>query len=525
LSGEAAIPGEDTLAIAPAPAGEAAAGGTSYGSPGYRLYVLLTLTMVYTLNFIDRNLLGVVSQPIIAEFGLSDAQYGFLAGPPFALFYALMGIPIAMAADRFNRVVIISICIAIWSIMTALCGLATSFLFLLIARVGVAIGEAGSTPPSNSILADYFKPRSRAAALGVFAMGVTLGGALANAFGGTIAGLHGPAFGSWLDSIGLSNISAMFDWSKIEGWRIAFVVIGVPGVIVALICLFTVKEPPRGFSDPPGTMKVQKASISETLKELGPKRTFWTMAIGASLVALVGYGHFSFQAPMAQRVAGIGPGEFALNFGLPLALISAVGTFLGGWLTERISPRLNSAVAVIPAIGLLLAIPLYIGGFYLIEQASVVTMENGHKMVQGQWPALICWGAGAMCHYAYLGAQYTIGQGVVSARSRASAIAVLLLLVALIGNGIGPQIVGILSDMFMHGQIVASGMGDTLTTEICRARDLSALAPDAQTVCRAAYGEGLRQSLVAVTCVFIPAALFFFLSATTLKRDMVAKTS
>lgn len=499
------------MAIAPAAsAAESPAGGVSYGTPPYRLYVLLTLTLVYTLNFIDRNLLGVVAQPIIAEFGLTDTQYGFLNGPPFALFYAVMGIPIAMAADRFNRVTIIAICIGIWSVMTALCGLASSFLFLLLFRIGVAIGEAGGTPPSNSIIGDYFKPRSRAAALGLFATGVTIGGALANFFGGPIGGLKGPAFGAWLESIGLSAIASQFKWEEIEGWRIAFVLIGVPGILIALLVLLTVKEPPRGYSDPPGTPKAEKASIVETLKELGPKPTFWTMSFGAALVAFVGYGHFGFQAPMAQRVADIGPGAFALQFGGPLAIVSAFGTFTGGWLTERISPRSPSAVAWLPAVGLLLSIPLYITGFYLISEDPAL--------------ARIVWAGGAFCHYAYLGAQYTIAQGVVGQRSRASAVAILLLLVALIGNGVGPQVVGILSDTFMHAQLQASGFGDVLNNEICRARDLSALPEDQQAACRGAYGEGLRQSMVAVTLVFIPAALLFLLAARTLPRDMVAKT-
>jgi sugar phosphate permease len=126
-----------------APVGAAPAAGTSYGSPSYRLYVLLVLTLVYTLNFIDRNLINVIAQPIINEFQLSDSEYGFLNGPPFAIFYAVMGIPIAMAADRYNRIIIMALCISLWSIMAAMCGLATSFLFLLMARIGVAIGEAG----------------------------------------------------------------------------------------------------------------------------------------------------------------------------------------------------------------------------------------------------------------------------------------------------------------------------------------------------------------------------------------------
>lgn len=493
--------------VAAAPAGEAPAGGRSYGSPAYRGYVLLSLTLVYTLNFIDRNLLGVVAQPIIAEFGLSDTEYGFLNGPPFALFYALMGIPIAMAADRYNRVVIMALCIAVWSLMTALCGFASSFIFLLIARVGVAIGEAGGTPPSNSIIADYFKPKSRANALGIFAMGVTIGGALASGFGGPIAQLTDETVVSFFASVGVGDIHEQLGWGENFGWRFAFIALGLPGLLIALLLLLTVKEPPRGFSDPPGVQRVQKASITETLKELGSKPTFWTMAMGAALVALVGYGLFGFQAPMMQRVHGMSPGTFALQYGVPLALMSAVGTFLGGYLAETLTSRSPTAVAWLPAAGLLISIPLYIWGFYM----------------QPGTPQLLVWGAGAAAHYSYLGAQYTIGQGVVSQRSRASAIAVLLFIIALIGNGLGPQIVGILSDMFMRMQIEGAGMGDTLTNAICRARDLSALPPDQQAVCITAYGEGVRQSMTATVLFFIPAAAFYLIASLTLKKDMVAK--
>jgi MFS family permease len=509
-----------TLAATP---GEAPAGGQSYGAPAYRFYVLVVLTAVYTLNFVDRSLLGVVSQKVIYEFGLSDTQYGFLNGPPFALFYAFMGIPIAMAADRFNRRAIIALCIAVWSLMTALCGFAPSFLFLLFCRVGVAIGEAGGTPPSNSLIGDYFKPRSRAAALGIFATGVTIGTAFANAFGGPIGGLTNEAVLSFLARLGLEGMPAQLGWTGSIGWRFAFIGLGLPGLVIALLLFLTVKEPPRGYSDPAGTPAQEKAGIWATFRQLLTKPTFWTMSLGASLVALVGYGLFGFQAPLAQRIAGIGPGEFALVFGVPLSLVAAVGTFLGGWLTERLSKRFQAAVAVIPGIGLLLAIPLYITGFYMISRAGVTVDADGHRHVVGHWPALISWGLGAMCHYAYLGAQYTIGQGVVSARSRASAIAIMLVLVALIGNGIGPQVVGLLSDTFMHAQIAAHGMDGVLSNAMCRARDLSGLPQAHQLVCRAAYGEGLRQSMVAVTLVFVPAAACYFLAALTLKKDMVAR--
>jgi MFS family permease len=494
--------------VAEAAAADAAA--KSYDAPRYRGFVLILLTLVYTLNFIDRNLLSVIAQPVIDAFDLSDTEYGFLNGPPFAIFYALMGIPIAMAADRYNRVAIIALCIAVWSVMAALCGFATSFLFLLGARIGVAIGEAGCTPPANSLIGDYFKPSSRANALGIYAMGVTIGGALANAFGGPIATeLTGANVEAWLASQGLAALMPI-NWANVEGWRIAFVVIGAPGVILALIVLFGIKEPPRGFSDPPGQRQPEKAGIAETMRELMKKPTFWTMAMGASITALVGYGLAGFQAPMAQRVHGISPGDFALEFGVPLSLFAAAGTFLGGYATEKLTPRLPTAVAWVPTLGLLGAIPFYEVAYFLpTEQIDL---------------AWWLWSAGALLHFMYLGSQYTIGQGVVASRSRASAIAILLLLIALIGNGLGPQIVGFLSDMFMSMELATRDATGALTAEMCRAKDaLAMLAEGQKAICAAAYGEGLRQSMGATALFFIPAAACFWLSALTYQRDLVAR--
>lgn len=487
------------------------AGGRSYGAPAYRGFVLLLLMIVYTLNFIDRNLLSVIAQPVINAFDLSDSEYGFLNGPPFAIFYAVMGIPIAMAADRYNRVVIISLCIALWSVMAALCGLATSFLFLLIARIGVAIGEAGCTPPANSLIGDYFKPSSRANALAIYATGVTIGGALANAFGGPIATqLNGANVEAWLVANNLSALFPITDWSNIEGWRIAFVVIGAPGVLIALAMLAFVKEPPRGYSDPPHMAREANAGIMETLRELARKPTFWTMAMGAALTALVGYGLAGFQAPMAQRVHGIGPGDFALQFGVPLALFAAVGTFLGGYLTERLTPRSPTAVCWIPALGLFLSIPFYLMAYF--TPTAQIDLAWG------------LWSAAALLHFTYLGSQYTIGQGVVSTRSRASAIAVLLLIIALIGNGLGPQIVGWLSDTFMNMELANRGAAGVLTNEMCRAKAIVATLPEAQqAICAAAYGEGLRQAMAATVLFFIPASAFFWLSSLTYNRDLVAR--
>ncbi len=497
------------MTTATAEAGAGARPAQSFGTPGYRAYVLGTLTLVYTLNFIDRNLLSVIAQPVINAFQLSDSQYGFLNGPPFAIFYAFMGIPIAMAADRFNRVAIIALCIAVWSVMAALCGLATSFAFLLIARIGVAIGEAGCTPPANSLIGDYFKAQSRANALGIYAMGVTIGGALANAFGGPIATqLNGVVVEGWINALNLGGFFQGIDWQNVEGWRLAFILTGAPGVLIALIVLFTIKEPPRGFSDP-GGVAADKANLGETLRLLAGKPTFWFMSVGAALTALVGYGLAGFQAPMAQRLHGISPGEFAIGFGVPLSLAATFGAFLGGFLTEKLTPRFPNAVTWLPALGLLLSIPFYEFAFFMPGE-------------QIQF-ALVLWCIGAALHFSYLGSQYTIGQGVVPARARASAIAILLLIVALIGNGLGPQIVGWLSDMFMQMQLASHGVAGDLTADMCRARDLSALGAEQQEACRVSYGEGLRLSMASTALIFVPAALLFLISGRTYHRDLVAR--
>jgi MFS family permease len=480
---------------------------TGYGTPTYRNYVLFLLMAVYTLNFIDRTLIAVVAQPIIDSFGLTDSQWGLLYGPPFAIFYAVMGLPIALWADRSNRVKVITVCIILWSLMTALCGFAAGFLVLLFFRIGVAIGEAGCTPPANSIIGDYFIARKRATALGIYSMGVTLGAVLANLFGGPIAQMEGADFGAWINSIGLGGLFGGLDWASVEGWRIAFVAVGLPGIVVAMIVLLTIKEPPRGYSDPPDASSPKTpAHWAVAFQELRHKPTFWWMAIGASLVAFVAYGLISFQAPFLQREHGLDVRDAAINFGAPLSFLAAIGTFLGGYITEKLTPRSPTAVAWVPAVGLLIAVPAYIIAFFA-EDLKVV---------------FILWGVAAVCHYAYLGAQYNIGQGVVSHRSRATAIAILLILVSLIGNGLGPYFVGFMSDLFMNLQLANSDFPGQLSPAMCLAKD-SGITEAQRSVCEQANSTGLKQAMSVTVCWFVLAAGCFFMSARTLKRDFVAE--
>ena len=454
--------------------------GQAFGSAGYRNYVLLALTFVYTLNFIDRILIGVVAQPIIEEFKLADWQFGLLTGFGFALTYAIAGVAIARYAERANRVKIIAVSIIIWSIMTALCGVAGSFLTLFIFRFGVGIGEAGCTPPANSIIADYFPPRSRARALAVFSMGVTLGSVLANVFGGPIA----QAF----------------------SWREAFWVLGIPGIIVGVIIYFSIQEPPRGYSDPVGTPRVGAPSMGDTLKVLAGKRTYWLNVVAATLVAFVGYGMSNFQGPFFQRVHGLTVGEVALHVSVPLSLAAAAGTLFLGVLVERISHKYPSSIAWLTGCFLLAAVPLYWIGF---SSDSLST-------------ARIFIGVAAFLHYGYLGAQYTICQGVVDARSRATAIAIMLLIINIFGYGLGPLTIGYLSDVFAGQHLAGSG----IALGLCKGTDaalLQTLGATKLAICHDATAQGLRAAIKAVTLVFVAGGIFYLWTSRTMDRDMVAR--
>lgn len=458
--------------------------GQAFGTRSYRHFVLLSLTVVYTLNFVDRVLIGVVAQPIIEEFRLQDWQFGLLSGFGFALMYTIMGIPIARLSERGNRVRIIAASVILWSMMTALCGIAEGFLSLLIFRIGVGIGEAGCTPPANSIIADYFPARSRARALSIYAMGITLGGVLANAFGGPIA--------------------------QMFSWREAFLALGIPGIIVGVIVLFTIKEPPRGYSDLPGTPQSEKTGLREALRELVGKPTFLMNIIAASAVAFVGYGVGNFSAPFFQRTHGMNVAEVATQISVPLGLAASFGALGAGFLIERVSGSHPNAVAWIPGLGLILCVPFYWLGFITDSIPSALGM------------LLI----GNILHYSYLGSQYTICQGVASARSRATAVAIMLFVVNLIGYGLGPLGVGLMSDVFMQGNLAASQFGSELTAPMCdgKAIDLLAVLGAAQAeVCLAAKSSGLRESILVSVTIYGFAGIAYLFTCRTLQKDLVSK--
>lgn len=449
--------------------------GNSYGSFEYRTYVLVTLTVVYTFNFIDRILIGVVGRPIIDEFGLSNFQFGILSGIGFALFYTLLGIPIANMSEKMNRTRIIGVCVILWSIATVLCGFTVGFITLLLARLAVGIGEAGCTPPANSLISDYYKKSARPTALGIYAMGVTAGGVLAQLGGGYL----------------IENFT----------WRESFIIVGAPGVLIGLIVLLTVKEPPRGYSDAPGTKVPDKAGFKEAITEIRASRTFWIMAIGATLAAFSGYALTGLTSLYIQYEFSFSPGVAAIYYMAPIAVAGTVGAFLGGFLTEIANKRSSTAASWVPGIAFLLCVLPFIFGF---TASSVLMMLLGLML-------------GSCLQYFYLGAQYNIAQSVVSLRSRATSIAVLLFVVNLIGYGAGPPTIGYIADYFTN-QMIADGSYAGLITASCSLTDTS-LTTELLTACQEAKAYGVRISCIAGAVLFGLAGVFFLLSGRTLVQE------
>jgi MFS family permease len=461
-----------------------------FGSKAYRSYVLNVLLLVYILNFVDRGLLSVVAPQMKPELGISDTAFGLLTGFGFALLYTFVGIPLAQFAETRHRVWIMTVCVALWSLMTALCGLAApvtigsmvigGFWILLACRVGVGIGEAGCTPPANSLIADYYPPSRRSTALGYYAMGVTLGGFLANVIGGPIT----DAF----------------------GWRWAFIVVGLPGVLVAAILKLTVKEPPRGHTDPPGTLRKARPRFSDGLKELLAKPSFWWMTAGATIASFCGYGIASFQSLFINRSFGLTAGEAALLINAPVAASAAVGTLATGWLAERLTKRHPNAIAWLPGVGLVLSVPFYFLAF---------TTQNLTLCLMG----LI---VGGGIKYGYLASQYTIGQGVVSAQFRAVSTAILLFVLNLLGYGLGPLFIGALSDVLFRIK-VANLEAAHLTRHACEGAARKALGAADQAVCAVAHPDSLQHSMLITSALYAVAGICFFMTMRWLKRDMVAR--
>jgi predicted MFS family arabinose efflux permease len=375
---------------------------------GYRYYVLGMLLVVYVFNVVDRQILSILMEPVRLELGLSDTQLGFLSGIAFALFYATLGIPIARLADRTSRTGVIAVCLALWSGMTALCGLAQNFWQLLLARIGVAVGEAGGSPPSHSLIADYFRERERATALGIFALGVPIG---------TMFGLF---IGGWVNQ-----------WL---GWRVSFMVVGVPGVLLALLVWFSVREPRRAL--PPqarmvGTPSGAAPSMPEVLRFFWSQRSLRLLALASAVHAFAFLGLLQWYPVFFIRSHGLTTGEIGTYMALVVGLFGGIGTFFGGYLADRLAVRDLRWYLWLPMLATGLATPFFVGVF----------------LVQEYWLAFAFMVAPTLLLNVNLGPIFSMTQGLVPPLMRATAAAVLLFAINIIGMGLGPQFAGILSDL------------------------------------------------------------------------------
>ncbi len=373
-------------------------------STRYRWTVLIMLTLVYTFNFIDRQILVILQEPIKADLGLSDAQLGLLTGFSFALVYVTAGIPIAWLADRANRRNIVVASLAFWSLMTALSGLVQNYGQLLAARLGVGIGEAGGSPPSHSMISDYFPLSNRGTALSFYSMGIYIGI------------LFGFAAGGWI--------------AENFGWRNAFFVIGIPGILYAVAVLWVVKEPRRGQYDQAAALA--QSSLSETLAGLRSRPTFWYLSVGCAFTSFVAYGNGNFMPSFLMRNHGLSLADVGVILGLISGLSGATGTFLGGFLADRMAARDMRWYVWIPILGGLSAmIPAYytlFGGNTVLIVAAMIPSQILSALYLG--PCI------ATCH------------NLVSPGMRAMASAILFFVLNLIGLGLGPLTVGILSDVY-----------------------------------------------------------------------------
>lgn len=380
---------------------------TASGSQSVRL-TLWILLVVYIFNFIDRQIVNILAEPIARDLGLSDTQIGLMTGLAFALFYTVLGIPIARFADRptTHRPRLIAVALAVWSAMTALCGLAQNFWQLLIARIGVGVGEAGCTPPAHSLISDMVPPGKRASALAFYSLGIPIGTLLGMIIGGTLADL--------------------------VGWREAFVIVGLPGLALALLVWFALRDPRR--ADAAAILAAQNQPsalpLGEAVTEVMRSRAFVLLLAAGSAASFLAYGKTTWTTIFFQRTHDLTPGQVGLWFGLLGGLGGILGTWAGGYLADRLGARNRRHVLTAPAIGMAIAVPLAIAAYHAPS-----------------WPlALALLLVPTVFNSLYYGPTYSAAQGLVPLRARAIAAAVLLFFQNLIGLGLGPLFFGMLSD-------------------------------------------------------------------------------
>ncbi len=372
--------------------------------------MLFALLLVYILNFLDRQIVNILAEPIKRDLGLSDTQLGLLAGPAFAVFYAILGIPIARYADKAgtNRVWLISLCLAVWSAMTAVCGVAQNFLQLALARIGVGVGEAGCTPAAHSLIADSVPPEKRSSAIAFFGLGIPIGGLLGLIIGGVVNDQY--------------------------GWRAALMLVGAPGILLACVLPLLIRDP-RRCADSAHFKKATSSantalSVKDAAREIFASKAYLYVFIAASFTAFLSYGKGLWTISFFIRSHGLSTTEAGLAMAVALGVSGIAGTWLGGKMADVYGKRDKRHILTLPAIGMAVAAPILFAGYYAEDWRIAVALLIVPTMLNA----------------AYYGPAYGCVQGLVRPEARAIAASLVVFGQNLIGLGMGPLLFGVLSD-------------------------------------------------------------------------------
>ncbi|MGI9345696.1 MAG: spinster family MFS transporter, partial [Gammaproteobacteria bacterium] len=374
-------------------------------STQYKYYVLSFLLVIYIVNFLDRQVLSILLEPIKQDMGLTDSQLGLLGGVAFGIFYATFGIPLARLADRMSRTSLLAICLALWSLMTAVSGMARNFTDLLLARIGVGVGEAGASPISHSILADIFPLSQRGTALSIYALGIPIGTLIGFALGGVLA--------------------------EEFGWRWAFIIMGAPGILLGIVFKLTVKEPPRVGV----TASTPAIPMAQAFKDLMRYRSFLHISFAGGLAAFIGYGSASWLPSVLSRVHEVSLADRGYIMAFLAGLIGVIGTFAGGYFADKLKARTKTQAwyAWVPAIGQLLSVPFLVAALLAPDLTMMVLLLIPSYIFSGLW----------------LGPTFAITQTIATPQTRAFASSVLLFVINIIGLGMGVWLAGVLSDLLL----------------------------------------------------------------------------
>ena len=377
---------------------------TEHRVGAYPYLVLLLLGLVYTFNYLDRQIVSILAEPIKRDLNLSDTQIGLVSGFAFAIFYTTFGIPVAWLADRANRVRVVAAACFLWSLFSGFCGLAGNFAHLLIARVGVGVGEAGGAAPSMSIISDYFPPHRRGGAIGLWSLGVPLGATAGVALGG---------------------------WAAAEfGWRVAFFAVAAPGILLSLLLLAFVREPQRGRFDVAPTQAGPGPSIWRCVQDYFRNPTLALLLLAAATYSFV-FNAFAAWAPaLLMRAKGAEMSDIAQYYSLAIGAAMAIGMFISGFLADRYSRRNPSAFAIIPAWALAIGVPFFIAG-----------------VIADGWVSALIWLAIPMAmNMMFVAPGMAIVQNIAPPEQRSTSAAILLFVNNLVGMGLGPLYIGVVSD-------------------------------------------------------------------------------